>query len=147
MLKRLALLVCLFGSVAARAEMIDIDNVELARLLAQNVPIIDIRTAPEWEETGVVAGSHLITFFDDRGRADPAAWLEKAKAAGKPGDPVILICRTGNRTRSVAQFLSQQAGYARVYNVKAGIKAWIGERKPVTPGAQAIAMCKTAKTC
>lgn len=136
-----------FLAAQARAEMVDIDNAELARLLAAKVPIIDIRTAPEWEETGVVPGSHLITFFDERGRADPAAWLERAKAAGKPGDPVILICRTGNRTRLVGQFLSQQAGYARVYNVKSGIKAWMGERGAITPGAQAVAACKGAKTC
>lgn len=145
--KQVAALVCSLWSAFAQAEMVDIDNAELARLLSQNVPIIDIRTAPEWQETGIVPGSHLITFFDDRGRADPASWLERAKTVGKPGDPVILICRTGNRTRLVGQFLAQQAGYAKVFNVKAGIKAWLAEQRPVTSGAQAIAACKGARTC
>ena len=34
--------------------------------------VIDIRTQPEWEETGIVPGSKLLTYFDERGRADPA---------------------------------------------------------------------------
>jgi rhodanese-related sulfurtransferase len=119
----------------------------LARLLAAKVPVIDIRTAPEWEETGVVPGSKLITFFDERGRVDPGAWLEKAKGVGNPGDPVILICRTGNRTRAAAQFLTQQVGYAKVYNVRAGIRAWMKDGRPVAPAAPLLAECRTAKTC
>jgi len=75
--------------------------------------VIDIRTRPEWEETGIVPGSHLLTFFDERGKADPAAWLAKAKAIAKPGDPLVVICRSGNRTKALSQFLSQQADTRR----------------------------------
>lgn len=137
----------LFASFAARAEVIDVDNAEFARLMAAGVPVIDIRTAPEWEETGIVPNSRLLTFFDERGKADPAAWLDKAKAVAKPGDPVIVLCRSGNRTKAVSQFLSQQAGYAKVYNVKDGIKSWIKEGRPMTPAAQTLAACRAAKTC
>ena len=137
----------LLAGAAARADVVDVDNAEFARLMAAGVPVIDIRTAPEWEETGIVARSHLLTFFDERGKTDPAAWLEKAKAIAKPGDPVILLCRSGNRTKAASQFLSQQAGYARVYNVKDGIKLWIKEGRPLTPAAQSIAACRAARTC
>lgn len=137
----------LVATAGARAEVIDVDNAEFARLMAAGVPVIDIRTAPEWEETGIVPNSRLLTFFDERGKADPAAWLDKAKAVAQPGDPVIVICRSGNRTKAVSQFLSQQAGYAKVYNVKDGIKAWIKDGRPVASAAQTMAACRAARTC
>jgi rhodanese-related sulfurtransferase len=140
--------VCLLGAAfVARAEVVDIDNAELAKLAASGVPVIDIRTRPEWEQTGIVPGSHLLTFFDERGNADPATWLERAKAISKPGDPLIVICRTGNRTKALSQFLSQRAGYAKVYNVKNGIVAWGKEGRPVVSAAPAVAACRAAKTC
>ena len=143
------ILVCslMVAAFAARADVVDIDNAELAKLAAAGVPVIDIRTRPEWEQTGIVPGSHLLTFFDERGQADPAAWLERAKAISKPGDPVVVICRTGNRTKVVSQFLSQRAGYAKVYNVRNGIVAWTNEGRSVGSAAPALAACRAAKTC
>jgi rhodanese-related sulfurtransferase len=135
------------ATLAVRAEVIDIDNAELNRLLKNGVAVIDIRTQPEWEETGIVAGSHLLTFFDDRGRADPAAWLDKVKPFAKPGDPVVVICRSGNRTKAVSQFLAKQAGYATVYNVRDGIKGWLKARNPVAPAAPVLAACRANRTC
>jgi rhodanese-related sulfurtransferase len=135
------------AAFAARADVIDIDNAELAKLAAAGVPVIDIRTRPEWEQSGIVPGSHLLTFFDERGNADPATWLERAKAISKPGDPVIVICRTGNRTKALSQFLSQRAGYAKVYNVRNGIVAWAKDGRPIAPAAPALAACRAAKAC
>jgi len=103
----------LFASFV-HAEIIDIDNAELARLSAAGVPIVDIRTAAEWRETGVIPGSHLLTFFDAIGQHNPPAWLEQLKPIVKPDQPVIVICRSGNRTQAVSRFLSQQAGYRTV---------------------------------
>jgi len=134
-------------ALLARAEVINIDNAELAQLVKSGVTVIDIRTRPEWEETGIVSGSKLLTYFDERGRADPAAWLEKLKPLVRPGDPVVVICRSGNRTRPVSQLLAQQAGYARVYNVKDGIKGWTASGGAVVPAAQSIAACRADKSC
>lgn len=142
----LALLLTLNLTVA-RAEVIDIDNAELANLVRSGVALVDIRLPAEWEETGVVAGSRLLTFFDERGRYDAAAWLEKLKAVAKPNEPVIVICRSGNRTKPVSQFLSQQAGYSRVYNVRSGIRAWIAAGQPLVPAKSALASCRADKTC
>jgi len=135
------------AAFAARADIIDIDNAQLAKLAASGVPLIDIRTRAEWEETGIVPGSHLLTFFDERGQADPAAWLSKAKAIAKPGDPLIVICRSGNRTRALSQFLSQQAAYAKVYNVKNGIRDWAKEGRPMTSAAPILAACRAGRGC
>lgn len=138
---------CLVFALGARAETYDIDNAELTKLTAAGVPVIDIRTQPEWQETGILPGSHLLTFFDETGRANPTAWLEKAQQIAAPSAPVILICRTGNRTRVLSQFLARQAGYAKVYNVKSGIVGWMREGRSVTPAASAITACRAAKTC
>jgi len=145
---RITALVCglLVGS-GAQAAVIDIDNGELAKLMAAGVPLIDIRTSPEWQQTGIVPGSRLLTFFDERGNADPRSWLEKARTIGKPGDPVIVICRTGNRTKALSQFLSDQAGYAKVYNVKNGIAAWGKDARPLKPLSEHMASCRAGSNC
>jgi rhodanese-related sulfurtransferase len=146
-MRQLFVFFCLaLGALLARAEIIDIDNAQLAQLMKSGVTVIDIRTQPEWEETGILPGSKLLTFFDERGKADPAAWLEKLKPLVKPSDPVIVICRSGNRTNPVNQFLSQQAGYATVYNVKNGIKGWLSDKGSLVPATQSIAACQAAKT-
>lgn len=147
-MRRILLTISLaLSSLLAHAEIIDIDNAQLAKLMQEGVPVVDIRLQSEWEETGIVSGSNLLTFFDEKGRADPVAWLEKVKPIAKPNEPVIVICRSGNRTKAVSQFLSQQAGYTTVYNVKSGIKGWIGAGGPVVPATQTIASCKAARTC
>lgn len=134
MIKPLLAMVFCVLALGVHAEVINIDNAELARLAASGVPVIDIRTEGEWKTTGVIAGSKQLTFFDEQGNAIPG-WLEKAKAVAKPDQPVILICRSGNRTKAASQFLSQQAGYKTVYNVSKGLNGWIGEGKPLVPAA------------
>jgi len=148
MIKQLvaAAVFCL-AALGACAEVINVDNAELARLSASGVAVIDIRTAPEWKETGVIPGSRLLTFFDEQGRADPPAWLEKVKAVAKPDQPVILICLSGNRTRVATQFLAQQAGYRTVYNATTGISSWAREGRPLVPAAGAVAACTAGARC
>lgn len=127
-----AILGCLIAW-PVHAEVINIDNAELARLTAKGVPVIDIRTVGEWKSTGVIPGSKLLTFFDEKGNANPAQWLASAKGIAKPDQPVILICRSGNRTRAATQFLSEQAGYKTVYNVSNGLNGWLSEKRAVVP--------------
>ncbi|WP_303721348.1 rhodanese-like domain-containing protein [Malonomonas rubra] len=117
--------------MAGYAEVVEVDNAQLQELLAQKVPLVDIRTAPEWTETGIVKGSHLLTFFDASGNYDADSWLAKlAPIAGKD-EPVVLICRTGRRTGLVSKFMDQQVGYRKVYNVSKGIRNWIDKGNPV----------------
>lgn len=134
MIKRFLALAAL-GILAqlAHAEVINIDNAELVRLTASGVPLVDIRTEGEWKDGGVMAGSRLLTYFDEAGRSNPPQWLEKLKAVTKPGQPVILVCRSGRRSNAAAQFLSAEAGYKTVYNVSKGMNGWVGEGRPVVP--------------
>lgn len=142
-----ALIAALALSPFAHAVLIDLDSPEFARLQKAGVPVIDIRTAQEWEETGIVAGSRLLTFFDERGRHDAAGWLDKLRRIAGPEQPVVLICRSGNRTRLVGQLLSQEAGYREVYHVKTGIKGWQRDGGSVVPALPAMAACRAEKTC
>lgn len=133
-------------ALAAGAEVIDIDNTRLASLAAKGVPLIDIRTAGEWSSTGIIAGSKLLTFFDEKGQANPPQWLETAKAIANPGQPLILVCRSGKRSRAASQFLSDQAGYKTVYNVSGGINGWLGENRPLVP-ASGTKTCAMGARC
>ena len=141
------LFVALFPALSVCAAVVDIDNAEMARLVAAGVPIVDIRTEGEWKETGIVPGSRLLTFFDERGRADPAAWLQQVQGVATPDQPVIVICRSGNRTKAASQFLSEQAGYRTGYNVREGIRAWAREGRPLAPVASAVARCPGGANC
>jgi rhodanese-related sulfurtransferase len=104
---------------------------ELQALLAEGVPIVDIRTAPEWAQTGVVKGSHLLTFFDALGRHDAPGFLDAVRRVAPADGPVIVICRSGARTIPVSQFLVEAGQYPTVYNVRGGILEWLAEGLPV----------------
>ena len=122
---------CLTASGAVMADITQVDNAALEALRAQGVAIIDVRRADEWEDTGVIEGSHLITFFDKNGGYDAQAWIEQLDAVVKPDQPVVLICRRGVRTAKIAGLLDKRLGYSAVHNVTGGIKDWIAEERPV----------------
>jgi rhodanese-related sulfurtransferase len=111
----------------------NVDNAGLERLLAKQVPLFDVRRSEEWRETGVVEGSERLTFVDATGRVAPGFLQNLTAQVGKE-DPLVLICRTGNRTDVLARHLVEQLGYSRVYNVRDGIMGWVGEGRPVDRG-------------
>lgn len=91
----------------------------------------NIRTEAEWRQSGVIPGSHLLTLFDESRRViDPDGWLKKVKALVPPDKPVVLICRSGNRTGPAARFLAE-SGYTTIYNVTNGIIPWIRDGLPL----------------
>ena len=108
----------------------NIDNAQLKTLLAQGVAIYDVRRPEEWRQTGVVAGSQKLTFVDAAGRLNPE-FMPRFSAEIDKNTPVILICRTGSRTSTLARALAEQLGYTRVYNVRHGITGWIAESQAV----------------
>ena len=122
MKKFLWLLLPLWFSTAS-AELIDVDNKKLQELIDQGVPVIDIRRLDEWKKTGVIDGSHLITFFDKDGKYDAQKWYTEMSALINPLEPFVLICHSGARTAAVGQSLGKE--FETVYNVKSGIHSWI----------------------
>lgn len=132
MLTRLmgTVLLALMLGACAKPPYTNVDNNELKTLIAQGVPVYDVRRPDEWRTTGVVEGSHTLTYVDKSGRANPGFMPRFAAEVGKD-KPVILICRTGNRTDKLARELMEQHGYTKVYNVRDGITGWIAAKNPV----------------
>lgn len=87
--------------------------------------IVDIRTEPEWKQTGIVKGCHCVTFFGLDGSYDPEAFLAKMDELGGKDKEIGLICRTGSRTSQVANFMAQQ-GY-NVKNLMGGVMKLMSE--------------------
>lgn len=77
--------------------------------------IVDIRTAPEWRETGVIDGAELVTF------KDPASFLAQIGPEIADGRDLILICRSGNRTNAAARALAGRIPN-RIVSVDGGMR-------------------------
>ena len=128
--KVLLLTAMIISSATAFADVIDIDNDRTEELLDGGVPLIDVRTPPEWQLTGVIDGSHLMTFFDADGSYDIDKWLRQLQQVASADEPLMLICEVGGRTNVISRFLDEQLGYTKVHNVARGIKQWIKEGRP-----------------
>jgi rhodanese-related sulfurtransferase len=81
-----------------------------------------VRTPAEWKHTGIIRGSIRITYMDNEGRVDKKAFLKmvKEKTTSKD-DLIVLVCRTGVRSKKAAQWLAKE-GYTNIYNKTHGIK-------------------------
>ncbi len=128
--KTILLALGFFYALLAQAEIIVIDNAELLRLQAKGVSVVDVRTPEEWRETGVIKGARLMT-FSFSGGFDKAAWVKQLQQASKPGEPVVLICRSGRRSTAVAEYLESQSAKTKIYNANGGMNAWKAEGRPV----------------
>jgi rhodanese-related sulfurtransferase len=125
------LLLAITVSACSEPPYTNVDNRQLETLLAQGVALYDIRRPPEWRQTGVLEGSRLLTFVADDGRLLPG-FFDTFTGQTARGEPLILICRTGSRTRTLARYLVEELGYTQVYNLRGGILDWIREGGPVT---------------
>lgn len=123
-----------FASV--RADVMEISNQELVELRDGGAVLIDIRRPDEWAYSGVIEGSHLLTFFDMAGRYDVEAWLKALKAIVPENGSFILICEVGGRSGSVSRLLDQRLGIQSVHNLTRGIRPWIAEGRKVVPATQ-----------
>ena len=90
-------------------------------LLDSKIPIVDIRTVSEWKETGILKGSIPIMFFDEDGKYNIKAFLKELHKKVDTTKPFSLICRTGNRTKILATYLSDTYDY-QVTNITGGIR-------------------------
>lgn len=112
------ILALLFLSVSLFAEL---KNEYISKdLLNSNTPIVDIRTPPEWRETGLLKGAIPIMFFTQRGDYDIDKFLKELNEKVDTKKPFALICHTGNRTSILAPWLAKEMGYD-VINLKGGM--------------------------
>ena len=123
----LKFIVCLLMTKFAFADVVDINNNQLLELSNTNIPIVDVRSKTEWDQTGVIPNSILLTFFDKEGNYDLNEWYEKLLLEIDEGEPIILMCRSGNRSRIIADMMDKEFDNV-VYNAKRGIMSWINDK-------------------
>ena len=117
----------------AFAEIINVNNEQIRELSKNNIPIVDIRRSSEWDQTGVVPKSILLTFFDKKGNYNLDKWYQQLLLKINEGEPIILICRTGRRTKIIAEMMDKKFNNI-IYNAKDGITSWIDKKlKTVKP--------------
>ena len=109
------------------AEVIDVDDQEIIKLSNVNIPIVDIRRSSEWNQTGIIPNSILLTFFDKEGNYNFDEWYKKLQLEINEGDPIILICRSGKRSKIVANMMDKEFDTI-IYNAESGINSWISKK-------------------
>jgi len=77
------------------------------------IALIDVREPEEYAE-GRIPGAVLI----------PLGELSKRLDEVPTDKPVVLVCRSGNRSTQALQLL-QKAGFTNVHNMTGGMRAWI----------------------
>ena len=112
----------------AFADIINVNNKQIKELSKNNIPIVDVRRSSEWDQTGVVPESILLTFFDKEGNYNYDEWYEKLRLEIDEGKPIVLICRTGRRTAIIAKMMEIKEYDNVIYNAKSGITSWIDEK-------------------
>ena len=111
-----------FGKSSPNDAAVDVTEAQ-RRLTSREALLIDVREPDEWA-AGHVAGARHI----------PLADLPTRLSEIPRDQPVLLFCRSGNRSSKATAFLRGQ-GYAQATNVEGGIIAWQGAGLPVTRGA------------
>lgn len=114
---------------AAADDLVTVTPSQADTLRRDGMLMLDVRRSEEWRDTGVVPGSILVTAFDAEGRLN-AEFLRSLEKQTDRNRPLLLICRSGNRSAKIGTLLAQ-AGYTQLYNVAGGMLAWRSEALPV----------------
>ncbi len=114
----------------------DLSSEEMTTYITEgegDVVVIDVRTPQEWAQTGIIASSQPIMYFDDHFAPHKSEFLSQLSQVvnGNKNKTIILICRSGQRSKLVAGILERE-GYTKVFNHKNGILEWLAENRPVT---------------
>lgn len=88
-------------------------SVKTAYHQLENFQVVDVREPEEWAE-GLLPGALRLPL--SRLEALAPLYLERDK-------PVLLYCRSGNRSQEALQKL-QRLGHPKVWHLEGGIRAW-----------------------
>jgi len=109
-----ALALLILTSSPAPAQQIFTAQPSAQELTDAPVLLVDIRQPHEWVQTGVLPNALLLPFDN------PDQFLDALQPHLEPGQPVALICRTGNRTARAAQIIAPELS-APVIDVAGGM--------------------------
>jgi rhodanese-related sulfurtransferase len=107
-------------------------GLEALRLSGRPIDLIDVRTPVEFREAHVTFARNVPI-----DRLDPAAILRDRTALA--GDPLYVICRSGNRGQKACEMLIA-ASVPNVVNVEGGTLAWTDAGLPVVRGKKAMSL-------
>ncbi len=104
----------IFGSRTA-ARIPQVDAIKLREMINQesNLLVIDVRSPREYQFDGHIEGSRLL----------PLSALMQRVDELPPDQPIVFVCRSGNRSQVACEQLSR-LGYANVQNFQGGMLAW-----------------------
>lgn len=139
--------IILFSHFTFAAELVNIDTEQLQAMQKdKNALVIDVRTVKEWQQTGVIPHSKKMQFFDENGKYDAEAWVKKFNSLRQsPDQPVILVCRSGNRSSKVGQFLTKQLGMDNIYNLQNGMNGWLQQGQATEIECAKLSDCEPLK--
>jgi len=102
----------------------EIDVAELAKRRAEGQPVVDVRQPDEYR-AGHVPGAVLI----------PLDQLPDRLAELPDERPLLVVCRTGSRSKAAVDFLLSEGIDA--VNVAGGTQAWIESGHAIATGDEA----------
>ena len=121
----------LFSINVSFADVETIDNIKVKSLISRGVPLIDIRSSIEWKETGIIEGSHLITFFNEKGKVNLNKWMSAFNKVADTTKPFMLICASGVRSKFASYILNNQFDIPKIYDASEGVSGWIKDKHSV----------------
>ena len=88
----------------------------------QNAVLIDVRTEAEYTNIGHPKDAILIPWLEHFGAPiNPNFITEVQKQVPDTNTPILLLCRSGQRSLSAAQIL-EQVGYTHLINITEGFE-------------------------
>ena len=102
---------------------------ETHAFLEENREAVFIDCRSEWEFlfVGHPIGAILIPWYEGENWDLNPRFLGEVRIAASHNRPVVLICRSGNRSREAGEFLEQH-GFTDVYNVKYGFEGELDDQ-------------------
>ncbi len=111
----------------------DINSKTAFKKQQNGVTLIDVRTKKEYEYLHPKGALNIPVFFEKYGkRVFNETFVQRVEQTlGDTDAPVILICRSGSRTKYAANLLAKQ-GFSEVYNIENGFAYdWTKANLPV----------------
>ena len=105
-------------------------NIENFISFQKDLIAIDIRTQEQWDETGIIDGSHQISAFDIYGNLN-RNFIERFLLIVKEDEPVVFISDNGEISAILANGFVENLGIKNIYSLKGGIQEWISKYNKV----------------
>ncbi|HSP44334.1 MAG TPA: rhodanese-like domain-containing protein [Luteolibacter sp.] len=110
------------GSACTGGQVRETTVAEAAELIGGGAQLLDVRTEEEWNEGRIEGATRIGIAGDD--------FVARAAKELDPSKPVVVYCRSGNRSAQAARKL-EKLGFKTIYDLKGGIKAWLADGRTV----------------